>query len=167
MANFSEKDEWYTPKIIVKRIHDFYPYGFLDPASCQTANEVMGASKYYSVENGGGLAKKWDLSRVWLNPPYSQPLLNLFTDKLFLELDHGEVTEALVLINSKTDTQWFHRFAEVADARLDIKGRLRFWNPKKESDHPRYPNTLFYYGHRVPEFNDIFGSLGLVYGRTI
>lgn len=195
------KDNWYTPQLIADKVKKFYPNGFLDPASCKEANKVMGATRFYSdgttPRDTNGLSLPWDHSSIWLNPPYSQPLLDKFISRLFATRGTGWV-EALVLVNSSTGSKWFHRLASQADARLDVKGRIKFWKPetaeqsrlpsdnllftfgtpladkpkKKPADSPRFDNVLFYFGGlgildtcRVDEFSQIFGDLGLVYGR--
>ena len=158
MAN----DEWFSPIPILKRVQDFYGDDFLDPASSPEAEPYVKASRSYFKEEDG-LSKKWS-GKVWLNPPYSQPLISQFTSKLITEFHQiGDITEALLLTNNCTETKWFQEVAKKCDCRLDILGRLRFWNPTKKSDSPRYGQCLFYFGEDRDRFDEKFGDLGIVY----
>ena len=68
----------------------------LDPASSAAANTVVGARRFFSIEDDG-LAHDWK-GRVWMNPPYASELIRKFTSKLALEYDAGSVTQAIVLV---------------------------------------------------------------------
>jgi ParB family transcriptional regulator, chromosome partitioning protein len=154
-------DEWYTPLWLLNRVQDFFEHDFIDPATCNDAQLFIKAKIAYSKENNG-LIHPW-YGRIWLNPPYSQPLIRQFTSKLIAEYQSGNVSEALLLVNSCTDTKWFYKVAACCDRRLDICGRLHFWHPTKKSDKPRHGQTLFYFGKRCFDFLTHFGDIGLVW----
>ena len=65
-----------------------------------------------------------------INPPYSQPLITHFADKLVFHWRRGDVTEAIFLINSITDTVCFHTLAREATAMCFTTGRIPFVNPE-------------------------------------
>jgi hypothetical protein len=56
---------------------------------------------------------------VWLNPPYGAD-----TPKWLRRLvKHGN---GIALVFSRTDTEWFHKYAAKADAICFLRGRIRF-----------------------------------------
>lgn len=109
-APVRDGDEWYTPAEELARAREVMGGIDLDPASCPAAQAIVKATAYYG--EGGfhadGLAtmSPWR-GRVWLNPPYSDP--EPWIDRLIAEFDAGNVIEAIVLVNARTETEWFHR----------------------------------------------------------
>ena len=51
----------------------------LDPASNETAQELVKADHYFTAEDDG-LAQTWN-GRVWMNPPYRGGAINRFIEK--------------------------------------------------------------------------------------
>jgi hypothetical protein len=74
---------------------------------------------------------------VWLNPPYSRPLIAQFVHKLCEEFCAGRVSAAVMATNNFSDTIWFHKAARVASTicftrgRYPLSGASRF----RGSDH--------------------------------
>src|SRR5262249_14864109 len=56
--------EWYTPKKYIEAVRDVLGGIDLDPASCERANEVVKAAKFYTATQNG-LNEPWQ-GRVWL-----------------------------------------------------------------------------------------------------
>jgi DNA N-6-adenine-methyltransferase (Dam) len=105
VANNSGENEWYTPSIYIEAARLTMGTIDLDPASSELANQTVQATLYFSKEVNG-LDKPWggDYStNIWLNPPYAQPLINQFADKLVTELDN--IKQAIVLVNNATETK--------------------------------------------------------------
>ena len=73
----SYSDEWYTPKFIIDSLGKFD----LDP--CAPINPLWQTAKIMYNKTDDGLTKDW-IGRVWLNPPYSRPLIEQFV-KPYLE----------------------------------------------------------------------------------
>ena len=132
----------------------------LDPASTATANEVVGATEYCSIEDSGLGPEPWH-GRVWMNPHYSQPLIGDFCDRLIEDYLDGDVTEACVLVNNATETEWFQRLAANARAICFPRGRVKFWHPERESA-PLQGQAVIYLGTEPEKFRDSFRSFGLV-----
>src|SRR5262245_15081447 len=105
--------EWYTPARYVELARRVLGAIDLDPASCEAAQKTVCATTYYTKEDG--LLREWH-GRVWLNPPYAQPDIAHFIDKLITERSDGRITAAIALVNNYTDTGWFHAAAKIADA---------------------------------------------------
>jgi len=152
--------EWYTPEdIIEKAAQVMGDRIMIDPASCEDANLIVQAEEFYTLETDG-LAQQWNGS-VWLNPPYD--LVMPWAEKLIEEIDAERVTEACVLVNASTETKWFNKFTSQASAVCFISGRLKFWNPKRDSKHAPHGNALFYFGPNAQAFYSLFVDTGLVF----
>lgn len=144
VTNNSGNNEWYTPKDLIDAatelfFDDYCPESLnhemtedgcdcppitTDPASSDLAQATVQAKYYYTADTDG-LAQEWR-GNVWLNPPYSQPLLSRFIDKLLTELDAGRVRQALVLVNNATETGWAQRLIEASAAVCFLKGRVKY-----------------------------------------
>src|SRR5262249_11163642 len=147
--------EWYTPARYVELARRVLGAIDLDPASCEAAQKTVCATTYYTKEDG--LLREWH-GRVWLNPPYAQPDIAHFIDKLITERSDGRITAAIALVNNYTDTGWVHAAAEIADAICFTRGRVRFVDVDgAECDAG---SVFFYFGDRVCDFAAIHRCYG-------
>lgn len=150
-------DDWKTPAAWIETARALMGCIDTDPASNDKAQELINATTYYTKDTNG-LDKPWH-GKVWLNPPYSQPLIGEFTEKLVCEYDSGNIDEALYLVNNCTDTAWFISLAERFPVMFG-RGRISFWYDNPEDKTPtRQGQALFYLGERVQEFYAAFSSL--------
>jgi DNA N-6-adenine-methyltransferase (Dam) len=99
---------------------------------------------------------------VWLNPPYGQPEIGQFIDKIISESSLGRVESAIVLTHNYTDTFWFQSAARWADAICFMRGRIRFESPTGEIAAPTQGQAFFYSGPDFQLFKHIFEDTGFV-----
>ncbi len=95
------ENEWYTPQKHLDMARVVLGGIDLDPASCEVANRTIGAAQYFT-EADNGLAHEWH-GRVWLNPPYAQPAIAQFADKMVHEWNCERIEAAIMLTHRYTE----------------------------------------------------------------
>ena len=154
VVNNSKDDEWYTPEQYIEAARFVMGSIDLDPASNDFANETVKAAVYYD-EAMNGLERDW-YGNIWLNPPYSSALIQQFAEKLVSS--HFE--QAIVLVNNATETGWFRRLADEADAVLFTTGRIKYRKRDGEHGTPLQGQAFLYYGNQPETFLRVFGQFG-------
>lgn len=157
----SGNNEWYTPGYIVDTARRAMGGHInIDPASCETANQVVMAQRYYDADVDG-LQKTWT-GNVFLNPPYGRGLIETFVDKLLAE--RANFSQAIVLVNNATDTKWWQRLAQESNSVCFLAGRVKFLGqdllPAKT---PLQGQTVFYFGENVGCFKWQFRHMGVIW----
>lgn len=150
----SHDDEWYTPEQYIEAARFVMGSIDLDPASNDFANETVKATVYYD-EAMNGLERDW-YGNIWLNPPYSSVLIQKFAEKLV----DSKFEQAIVLVNNATETGWFRRLADEADAVLFTTGRIKYRKRDGEHGTPLQGQAFLYYGNRPETFLRVFGQFG-------
>ena len=158
VARNSGNNEWYTPAEYIVSARRVLGEIDLDPASSEEANRVIGASRYYDKDSDG-LRQPW-AGRVWMNPPYSQPEINQFCERLRDSWRSGAITAAIVLVNNATETAWFRTLIECASVVVFPSGRVRFWQPGGEVGAPLQGQAVLYFGPDCGAFLREFASFG-------
>jgi ParB family chromosome partitioning protein len=159
-ASGTGEEEWYTPPEYVEAARDVLGTIDLDPASSAHAQKWIKATRYLD-KAADGLAHEWP-GRVWLNPPYMQPDIAHFVEKLCAEVEAGRTTAAIMLTHNYTDTAWFHRAAGTCAAICFTRGRVAFLNPAGEPAAPTQGQAFFYFGSAVAAFDHRFTAEGFV-----
>jgi phage N-6-adenine-methyltransferase len=160
VANNSGNNEWYSPPEILDAARRVLGGFDLDPASSAIANERVKAGTFFSVENNA-LIQPWPVCRIWMNPPYSQPLIGQFAARFAAEVARGST--GIVLVNNATDTAWFQTLAAACSAICLPRGRIRFIDPEgKYGASPLQGQAILYAGSDTSAFLSEFRSVGLV-----
>lgn len=161
VAQNSGNNEWYTPPEYLEAAHEVMGGIDTDPASCDLANKHVRAAEYFSVDDDG-LSQEWT-GRVWMNPPYSGDLIGRFIDRMVDQYRRGNVTEAIVLVNSATETAWFQTLAAQADAICFPKGRIKYLDSTgKPANTPLQGQAFIYLGPQKKAFHKVFSAFGFV-----
>ena len=121
----SGEDEWYSPPEVVSLARKVMGSIDLDPMSCAIANNKCVKAKKYYTKQTDGLKQEWQ-GNIWMNPPYSRPLLS----KCIQKLSEKTYKQAITLTNNNTETSWAQELFSLANVLCLPKGRLKFWNSR-------------------------------------
>ena len=149
--------EWYTPERYIIAAREVMGGIDLDPASHLAAQQTILAANYYTAADDG-LRQEWH-GRVWLNPPYAQPLMQNFVAKLCREFVAGRIAQAIMLTHNYTDTAWFHEAQGVAALLCFTRGRISFVGA---SGPPTQGQCFFYFGDRLEAFATTYRAFGFI-----
>lgn len=161
------KDSWFTPAIYVEAARNTMGSIDFDPFSSEVANKNIKAETYYTASDDAfqlpWCSEKGTVNNVWMNPPYSRGVLPLAVERFISEHKKCNFDQAIVLLNSATDTQWYHDMMAAADAFCITKGRISFDNVdgKSKSGNTK-GQVFFYFGKAVQQFADNFRAFGIV-----
>lgn len=159
-AQGTGENEWYTPEQYVEVAREVLGRIDIDPASSDYAQETVKAGTHFTIDEDG-LAQEWN-GTIWMNPPYSQPHIQQFIEKLVAEVRGKRTTAAIALTHNYTDTEWFHIAARACDAICFTRGRIKFFNPDGEEAAPTQGQAFFYFGDDVDKFAEEFSVFGFV-----
>lgn len=160
VANNSGNNEWYSPPEIVEAARRVLGGFDLDPASSSIANDRVRADRFFTHEDNG-LLQRWPVGRIWMNPPYAQPLMGQFAARFAGEIRGGST--GIVLVNNATETAWFQTIAEVATAICFTRQRVRFVSPEgKLGGTPLQGQAILYAGADAASFTREFAPFGMV-----
>ena len=157
VEKYTGEDEWYTPETYVFAARKVLGSIDLDPASCAIANKTVKAKKFYSQEDDG-LEQDWH-GNVFLNPPYKQPLVSQFVEKLIESHIAGDVNAAILLTNNSTDTKWWQLAARESTAACFTAGRIKFYRDR-EYDSPTNGQVFLFFGWGWEAFVSEFSQYG-------
>lgn len=161
VANNSGNNEWYTPPKFIELARQVMGGIDLDPATSEVANRVVQAPKIFTADDDGR-TQQWS-GRVWMNPPYAQPLMGDFAEAVSAKYESGEIDQACILVNNGTETQWFQRMLGAADAVCFPKTRIKFIDPDgNPSGAPLQGQAILYMGGNVAAFTSLFAEEGVV-----
>ena len=161
--------EWYTPQWIVDKCRVVMGGVIdLDPFSCEAANDIVQATRFYDVQRNA-LLGEWDTVRtMFANPPYASTIINQCCSKITEQYTHGTFDVGMVLVNNATDTQWFHELMAHSTHMVIFKKRISFINPLIEkpkpntrgqvlfllNEHSKYESCQNMYLRLIEQFSD-------------
>ena len=136
-------DEWYTPKWIIDTLGPFD----LDP--CSPVVRPYDTATVHLTKEQDGLKTPWGKTedvRVWLNPPYSRPLVEQFIRKM-AEHNNG----IALLVNRQDNVMWQEVIFPTASSMIFMRHRVKFIHPEGKKSSPFTGSCLVAWG----EQNDI------------
>ena len=149
--------EWNTPQDIIESAKSVMGIIDIDPASNETAQKEIQATKYYTRETNG-LAHKWK-GNLWMNPPYSMPLIEQFITKAIQDYNKGNLLSFIILTNNSSDTNWFHSLLKDCCVCFTY-GRVPFWFDDGSKLAVRQGQAIFYKGPNEKGFVNEFSKYG-------
>jgi hypothetical protein len=160
-SEFTGDFEHYTPAEELELARRVLGRFDLTPASNAQAQKIAKAKVYYTIDDDA-LKHEW-YGQTFMNPPFTKSggLIGLFVNKLVHEYQTpGHVTEAIMLTNNYTDTQWFKTAAAACSAICFTTGRVKFYDPQGEIDAPTQGQAFFYFGKHPDKFCKVFQERG-------
>ena len=152
--------DWYTPQNYVDLVRKVMGSIDCDPATSHCAQEIVQAAVSYT-EHDDGLSQDWS-GTVFLNPPYKMPDVANFVNKLCDSVESKSVTQAILLTNNNTDTDWWQRAARLAAAVCLTDGRIKFYNALGDESQPTNGQSFCYFGGREAKFRKTFSDVGII-----
>lgn len=126
----SKTVEWETPQKLFDELNQEFHFN-LDP--CCTEKNAKCEKYFTKLENG--LNQDWQGYRVFCNPPYGRKETAEWVKKCYEE-SRKENTLVVMLIPSRTDTRYFHKYIYPNAEIRFIKGRLKFGNSANSAPFP-------------------------------
>ena len=160
VTNNTGNNEWYTPLLYLDAARQAMGQIDCDPASSAIANRAVGATTFFCKDQDG-LSQLWH-GRVWLNPPYAQPLIRQFCDAVTEKYLSREISEAIVLVNNGTETAWGQTLLGAASAACFPRGRIRFLDPDGNPGAPLQGQVVAYLGACPQRFREAFADFGTI-----
>ena len=150
----SETDEYYTPREVLDAVADALGEIDLDPCAEAHGDRANVPAREHYTKKDDGLSKQWK-GRVFMNPPYGREVAE-WVSSLVNFHKSGDVPEAIALVASRTDSEWFNLFNGHSVCFVDH--RLKF---SGAASGAMFPSAIFYLGkaHRA-EFARRFSQLG-------
>jgi hypothetical protein len=150
----SGNTEWYTPFEIVNAARVAMDGIDLDPASCLVANEIVKATRIFTIDDNG-LSCDWR-GRVWMNHPFGRNNAK-WVAKLVGEYESGRVEQACCITFASTSEKWFKPLLDYPQCYLH--GRTKYVGG---GDSPPKGSVVTYMGPNVVGFWQEFKGLGTV-----
>lgn len=161
---FDDSNEWYALAQYVAAAREVMNGIELDPASCELANLVIGAERYYTREQDG-LQQDWTCDSLWLNPPFGtlpsgRSSMATWAARLIHAYRGGHVKQAILISMNNTEANWFQPFWDYPIC--FPCPRVLFHRPDGTLDHHIQGTCFVYFGTQVERFIAAFRKFGPV-----
>jgi site-specific DNA-methyltransferase (adenine-specific) len=157
------KNDWETPKELYDLLDN--EFGFWIDAACTEKNKMC---LYGYTKEKNAMYQSWyeDAMRIadgateypalFMNPPYSNGMINHFMAKALEESEKGAVIVCLVPVQS--DAAWWHDYVMSASEIRFIRGRVKYIgydeNGKRIKNSPMFASCIVVFAPREPEEKD-------------
>ncbi|MGB5445461.1 MAG: DNA N-6-adenine-methyltransferase [Psychromonas sp.] len=158
-----DSDIWFTPEKYTKMVREVLGGIDLDPFSSAVGNQYVQANRYITVEEDA-FEQVWfeNKGSVFMNPPYARGLVNRAISAFISYWKAHHITEAIILVNNATETQWFQNALKSSSAICLPSRRIAFENNdgKHVSSNTR-GQVFLYFGDNSAHFKDVFNRIGV------
>ena len=154
--NSSDRTDWQSPDNLLELVREVGEI-VLDP--CTVASNPCRARRI--LVDPQGLKERWTRyacgGLIYANPPYGRVLPG-WVNKVVEESHRGATI--ILLVPSRTDTEWFQRAYGSCSALCLWSGRLTF---RGAPDPAPFPSALFFFGARATalQFVQVFDPHGI------
>ena len=162
--------EYYTPGRYVEAGRAVFGGRIgLDPATCEKAQRVIRAERFFTIADDG-FAQPWEAESVWLNCPYGtddegSSNQGRWNAKLIAAYKAGAFREAITVVNALTYAPWFQQLWPFTICFTDH--RITFDQPDEaaEKKSPRNGTAFVYLGPNPDRFAAHFAQFGAIVER--
>ncbi len=106
----NKTNEWYTPGPELARVRRVIGDIDLDPASCEEANKLVRAKRFFDIGDDG-LSMPWFAESVFLNPPFgkirNKSLAGVWLEKMLEEFKAGRFDHGIALTHTRPGYEWW------------------------------------------------------------
>lgn len=142
-------DHWETPDYFFKLLDDEFHFT-LDPCASDFNHKCK---KYYTIKEDG-LKQDWSNEVVFVNPPFSN--IKEWVKKCYQE-GLKENTIVVMIIPSRTDTQYWHEFVMSAVEIRFCEGRVNFLrNGEKPKNGSTFPLAVVVFKKHSPKISTFY-----------
>lgn len=159
----SESKEWYTPQDIVERARAALGGTIcLDPASCEEANKVVKADKFWTKEDDG-LSKDWrGHETIFVNPPGGRGSAPLWWDRAVGAYQHGASVVFVMFNIQQLQTIQSSKTSEFFVGLCIPRKRIQYTSPTGKTSRPPHASAIAYLGPKSGRylFEEAFDTIG-------
>lgn len=175
--------EFYSPAIWTELAKSVMGYIELDPASCEVANQSVGAQRIFTKDDDG-LSREWIADTLWMNHPFGiaekacKPGCTKkicqkrgyhrlhdysgnagWINKLVSEYEAGNVKEAVSICFASTSERWFQPLMKYPQC--FPFSRVNYLDPEGNVvNGVTKGSVITYFGNNVDKFAEVFGNYG-------
>ena len=144
----SKSGEWETPQDFFDKLN--WRFGPFDLDPCAEPANTKCTNFFTEAEDG--LTKNWEGHTLFVNPPYGRGI-EKWIQKGYEE-SRKQHTKVVMLVPSRTDTKYWHKYIMKADEVYFVKGRLKFGDSENSAPFPSA--VVVFDGHSQQQ---VFGAI--------